>query len=246
MKSKIHDTSANELAKQYQKRSISNMSKKLVIIAFVLLTQLTNAQVSRNLGDFDEIKVYDKINVKLISSSENNVVITGDRADEVETVNKNGELKIRMPFPQLLSGNNIVVKLYFKNIESISASEGSYVSSETDFKQTILNLNSKSGAEINIDINVDKVNVITNAGGIIELSGKAINQDVVITSGGILKAKDLHTTQTSISVSAGGKAEIHATTLVDAKVKAGGSIYIFGKPKQINKEVFIGGTIIEK
>ena len=220
--------------------------KKLVIIAFVLLSQLTNAQVSRNLGDFDEVRVFDKINVKLISSSENKVVITGDRADEVEMVNKNGDLKIRMPFPKLLAGNNIVVKLYFKNIESISASEGSYISSEAEFKQTILNLNSISGAEINIDVNVDKVNVKANAGGIIELSGKALNQDVVITSGGILKAKDLHTTQTSISVSAGGKAEIQATTLVDAKVKAGGSIFIYGKPKQINKEVFIGGTITEK
>ncbi|TRX09699.1 head GIN domain-containing protein [Flavobacterium gawalongense] len=220
--------------------------KKLVIIAFVLLSQITNAQVTRNLGDFDELKVFDKINVKLISSSENKVVITGDRADEVETVNKNGELKIRMPFPQLLSGNNIVVKLYFKNIESIVANEGSYISGEAAFKQTILDLNAKAGSEINIDINVDKVNVKANAGGIIKLSGKALNQDVVITSGGILKASELHTSQTSISVAAGGKAEIYATALVDAKVKAGGSIYIYGKPKQINKEVFIGGTIIEK
>ncbi|TRX01712.1 head GIN domain-containing protein [Flavobacterium gawalongense] len=220
--------------------------KKLVIIAFVLLSQITNAQVTRNLGDFDELKVFDKINIKLISSSENKVVITGDRADEVETVNKNGELKIRMPFPQLLSGNNIVVKLYFKNIESIVANEGSYISGEATFKQTILDLNAKAGSEINIDINVDKVNVKANAGGIIELSGKALNQDVVITSGGILKASELHTSQTSISVAAGGKAEIYATALVDAKVKAGGSIYIYGKPKQINKEVFIGGTIIEK
>ncbi|MFV5687360.1 head GIN domain-containing protein [Flavobacterium sp. ZT3R25] len=220
--------------------------KKLVIIAFVFLSQITNAQVSRNLGDFDEVKVFDKITVKLISSTENKVVITGDRADEVETVNKNGELKIRMPFPQLLSGNNIVVKLYFNSIESISASEGSSVSSETDFKQTMLDLNAKSGAEIKIKIDVDKVNVKASAGGIINVSGKATNQDVVITSGGILKATNLHTTQTSISVAAGGKSEIYATTLVDAKVKAGGSIYIYGKPKQINKEVFIGGTILEK
>jgi hypothetical protein len=220
--------------------------KKLVIIAFVLLSQLTNAQVTRNLGDFDEVRVFDKINLKLIPASENKTIITGNRANEVEVVNKNGILKIRMPFPQLLSGDDIIVKLYFKKIESISASEGSYVSSETDFKQTILNLNAKSGAEINIDINVDKVNVKANAGGIIELSGKALNQDVVITSGGILKAKDLHTSQTSISVSAGGTADIYATALVDVKVKAGGSVYIYGKPKQINKEVFIGGTIIEK
>ncbi|MFE3848382.1 head GIN domain-containing protein [Flavobacterium sp. LB3P45] len=220
--------------------------KKLVIIAVVLLSQFTNAQLTRNLGDFDEVRVFDKINLKLIPGSENKTIITGNRANEVEVVNKNGILKIRMPFPQLLSGDDIIVKLYFKKIEGISASEGSYVSSETDFKQTILNLNSKSGAVIKIDINVDKVNVKANAGGIIELSGTALNQDVVITSGGVLKAKDLHTTQTSISVSAGGNAEINATTLVDAKVKAGGSVYIYGKPKQINKEVFIGGTIMEK
>ena len=220
--------------------------KKLVIIAFVFLSQITNAQVTRNLGDFDEVKVFDKINVKLIESSENKIVVTGARADEVETVNKNGELKIRMPFPQLLSGEDIMVKLYFKNLESIAVSEGSYVSSEEDFKQTSLDLNAKSGGEIKLEIDVDKVSVKANAGGIITLSGKAKNQDVVITSGGILNAKDLETSQTTISVAAGGKSEIHATTLVDAKVRAGGSIFIYGKPKQINKEVFIGGTILEK
>jgi hypothetical protein len=47
-----------------------------------------------------------------------------------------------------------------------------------------------------------------------------------------------------INVSAGGNAEIHASTLVDAKV-AGGSIYIYGSP-QINKKTLFGGTIIEK
>ncbi|WP_426062489.1 head GIN domain-containing protein [Flavobacterium sp. DSP2-3-1] len=220
--------------------------KKLMILAVVFLSQLTNAQATRNLGDFDEVKVFDKINVKLIESSENKIVVTGARADEVETVNKNGELKIRMPFPQLLSGEDIMVKLYFKNLESIAVSEGSYVSSEKDFKQTSLDLNAKSGGEINLDINVDKVVVKANAGGIVTLSGKTKNQDVVITSGGILNAKDLETSQTTISVAAGGKSEIHASTLVDAKVRAGGSIFIYGKPKQINKEVFIGGTILEK
>lgn len=220
--------------------------KKLVIIAFVFLSQITNAQVTRNLGDFDEIKVFDKINVKLIEASENKIVVTGARADEVETVNKNGELKIRMPFPKLLSGEDIKVELYFKNLESIAVSEGSYVSSKTDFKQTSMELNAKSGGEIKLIIDVDKLVVKANAGGIVSVSGKATNQDVAITSGGILNAKDLETSQTTISVAAGGKSEIHATTLVDAKVKAGGSIFIYGKPKQINKNVFIGGTILEK
>ena len=220
--------------------------KKVLIIIFVLAIQFANAQVNRNLGDFDEVKVFDKITVKLIAANENKMVITGSRADEVESVNKNGELKIRMPFPKLLSGDDIVVNLYFKNLESISVSEGSFVSSEVDFKQTTLDLNAKSGGEIKLVLDVDKVNVKAYAGGIVSISGKATNQNVTITSGGILNAKNLQTSQTSISVSAGGQSEIHASTLVDAKVKAGGSIFIYGKPKQINKEVFIGGTILEK
>lgn len=220
--------------------------KKLVIIAFVFLCQLATAQVTRNLGDFDQVKVFDKINVKLIAASENKIVVTGARADELETVNKNGELKIRMPFPKLLSGEDITVKLYFKNLESIAVSEGSYVSSENDFKQTSLDLNAKSGGEIKLTIAVDKVSVKVNSGGIVSLFGTAENQEVVITSGGILNAKELATSQTTISVAAGGKSEIHASILVDAKVRAGGSIFIYGKPKQVNQEVFIGGTILEK
>ena len=220
--------------------------KKVLIIAFVFAIQFANAQVNRNLGDFDQVKVFDKITVKLIAANENKMVVTGSRADEVEAVNKNGDLKIRMPFPKLLSGDDIIVKLYFKNLESISVSEGSFVSSEADFKQTTLDLNAKSGGEIKLVLDLDKVNVKAFAGGIVSISGEATNQNVTITSGGILNAKNLHTSQTSISVSAGGQSEIHASTLVDAKVKAGGSIFIYGKPKQINKEVFIGGTILEK
>ncbi|HEY4628450.1 MAG TPA: head GIN domain-containing protein [Flavobacterium sp.] len=220
--------------------------KKVLIVVFALVAQVTFAQVTKNLGDFNTLKVFDKLNVKLIPASENKAVITGNRENEVEFVNINGELKLRMPFPKLLSGDDISVKLYFKNIDGISASEGSYVSSESIFKQTIMDLNAREGAEINLKLEAQKVNVKAVSGGIIELSGEAVNQDVTIMSGGVLKSRELNTSQTSIEVSAGGNAEINASALVDAKVKAGGSIYIYGKPRQINKETLLGGKIIEK
>jgi hypothetical protein len=109
-----------------------------------------------------------------------------------------------------------------------------------------MDVDAREGAEINIDLDVEKVKVKAVTGGIIELSGKALNQDVTLMTGGILNSKELYTSQTTINVSAGGNAEIYADTLVDAKVRAGGSIYIYGSPKQINKETLFGGTIIEK
>lgn len=66
-----------------------------------------------------------------------------------------------------------------------------------------------------------------------------------MNSGGIYKAEKLVTNQTVITNNAGGEADIFATDLVDAKVRAGGDITIYGKPKQINQKVIAGGTIEE-
>lgn len=220
--------------------------KKLLIGVAILFVQVSFGQVTKNLGDFDKIKVFDKLSITLIHSSENKIVIKGSRESEVEVVNKNGELKLRMPFPKLLSGDDISIQLYYKRIESIDVSEGSIVSSKETFKQTTIDLNSKEGGEINVILDVDNAKVRAVSGGTIKVSGEASNQVANLGSGGILRAKGLHTSQTTISVSAGGNAEIYATTLVDAKVNAGGYIYIYGKPKQINQKTVLGGRIEEK
>jgi len=220
--------------------------KKVFLVAIAVVSQATFAQVTKKLGDFNAVKVFDKLTVKLIASTENKVVISGTREKEVEVVNNNGELKLRMPFPKLLSGDAISIKLYYKNIDEISANEGSSVSSDAVFKQTIFDLSAKEGAKINLKVDAQKVNVKAVTGSIIELSGEALNQDVVIMSGGVLKSRNLHTSQTTINLSAGGNAEINASTLVDAKVKAGGTVSIYGKPKQINQQTILGGKIEEK
>ncbi|MFA9192431.1 head GIN domain-containing protein [Flavobacterium sp. FZUC8N2.13] len=220
--------------------------KKVFLVAIAIVSQATFAQVTKTLGDFNALKVYDKLTVKLISSTENKVVISGEREKEVEVVNNNGELKLRMPFPKLLSGDAISIQLYYKNIDDITANEGSIISSDAVFKQTIFDLNAKEGAQIKLKVDAQKVNVKAVTGGIIELSGAAINQDVVIMSGGVLKSKNLLTSQTTVNLSAGGNAEVNASTLVDAKVKAGGTIFIYGKPKQINQQTVLGGKIEEK
>lgn len=222
------------------------MIKKILVLVIVLCASLTQAQVTKNLGDFDSVKVFDKLTVKLIPSEERKVVITGARASEVEVINSNGILKLRMPFPKLLSGNDIKIDLHFTKLESIDANEGSYISSDFPFEQTTISLNTKEGAQIKAELNVDKAILRAVSGGILDVIGKTKSQSVIIASGGILEGKDLVSEQTEINVSAGGKAEIHATTLVEAKVKAGGSIYIYGKPNQINQETILGGTIIQK
>ena len=219
--------------------------KKLIIGAAIVFAQLSFGQVTKELGEFDSVKVFDKLSVKLVQSSENKIVIKGVRESEVEVLNKSGLLKLRMPFPKLLSGDDLDITVYYKHLELIDVNEGAIVSSEETIKATAFKVSAQEGGKINVDVDVEKLNVSSVSGGEITLSGKASNQDAKLGAGGYLLASKLITEQTNVSVSAGGKADVNASTLVEAKVSAGGSIYIYGKPKQINQKIVFGGKIEE-
>lgn len=216
---------------------------KLFIL--LLITQISFSQetITKNLGDFDSVKVFDKISLQLIPSEESKIELSGKNSSEVEIVNNNGELKVRMPIGKFLSGEDVTALLYYKNIQSLDACEGSYVSSEKAIKQLSFSINSKEGAEVKLKLEVQKLSIRVASGGIINLEGTAKNQDIIISSGGVLNAKDFQTEQTNVSINAGGTADVRASELVDAKVRAGGTITIFGKPKQINQKTVLGGSI---
>jgi hypothetical protein len=225
------------------KKSNFTYMKNLLTTTLLAFSQFIFSQVVKNPGDFSSIKVYDALNVELIQSKENKIEISGKRASEVEVVNKNGELKIRMSFSKLLKGEDTAVKVYLVNIDQIDANEGSFVSSSETFEQTDMAISAKEGAEINLKINVQSTKIRAVTGGIINVSGKASVQELNVGTGGQVDAKDLKTTQTTVTITTGGEASIFATKLVEAKTRAGGTILIYGKPSKINEKTILGGTI---
>lgn len=144
-----------------------------------------------------------------------------------------------------MDGEEVSAKVYYKSLESIDGSEGSYVTSNDNFKQAFLKVNAKEGSEIRLNIDVEKATLRAVTGGILQIKGSATNQDASVGTGGILRANDLETSQTTVTITTGGEADVRATELVDAKVRAGGTITVFGSPKQINKKVTLGGSINE-
>ena len=218
--------------------------KKLMMIAAFLIFQIGSAQVTKNVGDFDEISVFDRISVELVASNESRVEIKGDRSSEVEVVNNNGLLKIRMKLEQLLSGEEITATVYYKELKSIAAGEGSSVAADSKFKQSSIEINAKEGANVNLDIDVTKATVRAVTGGTVTLTGSASNQDVTIGTGGIVNAKNLKTSQTSVKINAGGEAEVNASELVDARVNAGGNVTVYGNPRTVNEKTSLGGTVV--
>jgi hypothetical protein len=219
--------------------------KKIIVIFSLFVSVFGFSQVDKKLGEFDKVSVFDRISVQLIPSDENRIEISGSRAEDVELINNNGNLKIRMALRKLLEGEDVSAKLYFKQIDEIDASEGSYIICDAALKQTSLSVNAKEGAEIRLTLDVKKANLRAVTGGVLKIKGSATNNDVSIGTGGVLQAMDLETVQTTIKITTGGEADIRASELVDAKVRAGGNITILGSPKQINQKITLGGSIIE-
>jgi hypothetical protein len=218
--------------------------KKILLIAFIGFSQFMAAQVTKNLGDFTTVRAFDRINVTLIKSTENKIVIKGDKAGDVEVVTKNNDLKIRMKLTKMLQGDDIEATVYYTGkIDQVEASEGAFIGSADTFSSTAFDVNAKEGATIKLTLDVKKLNSKANSGGILELSGSATNHDVVIKTGGILHSKSLETTQTTIAINAGGDAEIFATELVEATTRAGGDINVYGNPKQVNQTKAAGGRV---
>ncbi len=218
---------------------------KKIIYSLLLISSIGYSQTEKEVGDFNKVTSFDQIDVRLIPGEVNKVVLTGSGSDEVELVNKNGELKIRMTFSKLLDGDNISATVYFKKIDAVEANEGSRISSEKEITSTSFDIKAKEGSQINLVLQVEKLIVRVANGSKIDLGGTAKNQDVLVNSGGEYKGEKLHSEQTDVTVNAGGNANVFTTGLVTTKVRAGGTITIYGKPKQINKKIVAGGSIEE-
>ncbi|MBD3725341.1 MAG: DUF2807 domain-containing protein [Flavobacteriaceae bacterium] len=214
----------------------------LNILAFSIFS-IGFSQTEKKLGDFTKVTTFDQIDLQLIQSTENKIIINGSDANEVEVINKNGELKIRMPFTKLLQGDHISVTLYYTNLEAVEANEGSRIASNDVFSGSHFDIILKEGSEIKLQLNVDKLTARTANGSILIVKGKADFTDILVNSGAKYEADELESKQTTITANAGGIAKIHATDYVNAKVRAGGDILIFGKPKQIDQKVIAGGNI---
>ncbi|WP_111683225.1 head GIN domain-containing protein [Winogradskyella tangerina] len=219
--------------------------KNILILLVIAVSFNINAQqtIEKSIGEFKTVKVYDLINLKMKKSDENKVTISGKNRKDVQVINKNGKLKIRMKLEESYDGNDTVVILHYTSVEVIDANEGANVTVEDPIKQFEIDLKTQEGGEITAELKTNYANIRAVTGGIINVTGTSKNQDISIYTGGIFNGEDLVTEDTEVSINAGGEAYVNATEYVDVRIKAGGDVFIYGKPKLVDESRVLGGRI---
>lgn len=219
--------------------------RKLYTWGLLVLPLLTFAQriIDTEVGEFKEIKVFDLIEVNLIQSDENKIMIKGWNVDDIIWTNKKGVLKLRMQLDKKFQGEDTMIEVYYTNLDVIDGNEGAQITCNEMVQKSKIELRTQEGAKIHIGMDVDYADIRAVTGGIVEASGLAKNQTVVLNTGGIFDGRDLRTANTDVKISAGGEAEVFASEAVDINVRAGGDVNVYGKPKKVYKKTFVGGRI---
>lgn len=214
-----------------------------ILVLFISIVLSAQNPISKNIGDFNELKVYDLIEVELIKSDVNKVEISGNNTEDVIINNKNGTLKIKMNLEEIFDGNKTSVLVYYTTIETIDVNEGAFVSSNDTIKQFDITLKTQEGARIKLNLDTTYATIKAVTGGIIETYGTSKNQDITISTGGVYEGEALATQSTKIAIRVAGEAYIKASELVDIKIRVGGDVYIYGNPKKVNQDKVIGGRV---
>lgn len=217
--------------------------KNIIVAASVFLFSQVALAQTKTIGAFTSLKVFDKIPVELVSSSSYKADISGAKSDDIEFVNSGNELKVRMKTLKLMQGDDVKVVIYYKNLNSVQASQGTKITSSDVVKASKLQVTSNEGSQIDLAVDASVIEGKSNTGGILKLTGRADSQSVVVNTGGQYDGQNLKTNITSITTNAGGQASVNASKTIDATTRAGGVIDVYGNPKTRNDKKVIGGKI---
>lgn len=201
-------------------------------------------KITQELEKFTEVKGFDGLSINLIKSDVNEAIITGANTKKVAIVNNEGVLKLRMEIDKIFSGYRTFIDLYHtEEVKVIDVNEDARISSEEPFIQGVLELKAQEGGELVVNCQTEQLLIKAITGGEITATGFSNNQDVIINTGGIYAGKGFKTEYTTITVNAGGNAEIYATEYVKANVKAGGEVLVYGDPAKMDEKTVFGGKI---
>jgi len=209
------------------------MRIKTFILLFSLLSFKTYSQIrydveraTISIKDFNSIKVYSGLEVKLIPSDRNIVYVYGDNIEKVIISLKRKTIKIKLPVESLFkTGYNYIEVFYSKNLEFISAYQGSVVTNKKTLKTNQINIKAKEGSNISVKISVNNLKV---------------------SAGGLINAEKLESNKAQVISIAGGTSSIRVKELANLKINAGGKIEVYGKPKQVISRYTLGGKVLLK
>jgi hypothetical protein len=203
---------------------------------------------SASVGDFEGISVGGdfEVEVKIGPATEVTVEADDNIMKYIEITTSGNILKIRTE--DLHNYSNVHMKVYITTpvLTSIKASASAEVKVNGILAATDkFSFRASSSGSIDAEVDAPEVESDASSGASVNLSGKTKNYHAEASSGAAIKSWDLLSEHTSISVSSGANAQVHASISLKATASSGAEISYHGAAT-VNKTVSSGASVTKK
>ncbi|NRD20482.1 DUF2807 domain-containing protein [Winogradskyella eckloniae] len=195
-------------------------------------------------NNFDKIKVSQGLDVHITQSSTPSLTVEADEnlMDLIMTDIEDGTLKIYSS-ENIRRATSKKVLVNVESIASIKATSGSDVLSKNTIAVDQLELQTTSGADINLDVKTNHLDCNATSGSDITLSGETTTLNASATSGSDINAQHLKAETSNVKATSGADISVNTSKALTAKATSGGDIRYSGNPEKIDKTDTSAGSV---
>jgi hypothetical protein len=222
-----------------------NMLKSLFSIILVSATLIAFGQdkEERDVSSFTGVSLGISGDLYLTQGSPQKVVIQADNnLDEIETVVKDGVLRIKTDnWNSRIKGVKIWITM--PEVEALNVSGSGDIMAETPINADELELKVSGSGSINIStLKGDEVGAAISGSGDMNLAGSADEIDLRISGSGSVLAEGLKVNECGVKISGSGSCKIDVIGELDASISGSGKVTYYSDP-QIDARVSGSGKV---
>lgn len=229
------------------------MRKLSFLFIISLFVSLASAQEkeTRDVGNFDFIAMNISGKVYVTQGNKNEVIIEAEEDDleNIRTEVRSGRLSIstrdRGGWFSWGDGLDGKVNIYItvKDLRGVSVSGSGDVISRGVIKGEDFETSISGSGDIEIELDVRRVESKITGSGNIELKGSAQRARLGISGSGKYFAEELKVDDYEVSISGSGRASINTNGELDVRISGSGSVYYSGNPSGVNTNVSGSGRV---
>jgi hypothetical protein len=227
-----------------------NMKIKLILIAFIATFGISNAQtqnVSRQLRDFNVVKVSNAIKAELVKGDVNKVEITASGIDvgKVETSVVGDALEVRLARGNYRNHSVRVVVTYV-DIQGVEATSSAQVVAKSKIEALEAYLATSNNAYLEANVEADKLNLEAATNSRIFIKGNVKQLEVNAYTNAQVDGMNLIAQKVNVLGNTTASISFTATSSINGSLATAAKIVYDGNPSEVNVKTGTGGSIKKK
>ena len=252
----------------------AQISENRTVAEFSKLKVSSSIAVSYTISDQISVKVEtdDAEKMKLIKTEvvSGTLILRVDRDDYLKNINKAKEKKRdrNRSYVSFVNGVDFqVLKITISgpNLDAIKASSSAFVKIQNINKSNNLDIAVSSSGTIKGNFECNSVNVQASSSGkfsaemdaksavvesssssTVTLEGKATNLKVMVSSSGDCNLQEFRVENATVLASSSASVNVYASKSIEAKASSSGSIFFYGNPTNVSKEMSSSGSVTKR